>query len=146
MKIALPEKTVLNYTLSCLGKKEKEKRTMETSPELIITREEWNGWHLLLLTGKFVVKSFNEVRKYFDDLEQMPELKVAVDLTHVSMIDSSALTIILNLQKRLKAKDGQVAIIGPNPDISETFSIVGFSLAVPIYGTRATFEKSVLLK
>jgi anti-anti-sigma factor len=57
------------------------------------------------------------------------------------MIDSSALTTILNLQKRLNKKGGQVAIIGPNAEITETFSIVGFSLAVPVYSTRQVFEK-----
>jgi anti-anti-sigma factor len=119
---------------------------MEPSTELSISREVWNEWRLLHLKGKFVVKSFNIVRNLFDELEHLTTPRVAVDLTHVSHIDSSALTIILNLQKRLKARGGQAVIIGPNAEISETFSIVGFSLAVPVYSSRAVFEKSVLQK
>ncbi|MBN1130468.1 MAG: STAS domain-containing protein [Chitinispirillaceae bacterium] len=117
---------------------------MEQPADLSITSETWNDWHILHLKGKFVVKSFNTVRMVFDKLERLDTPRVAVDLTSVSQIDSSALTIILNLQKRLKARGGQATIIGPNPEISETFSIVGFSLAVPVYSTRAVFEKSLL--
>jgi anti-sigma B factor antagonist len=115
---------------------------METPSELSMTREEWNTWQIINLKGRFVVKSFNLVRKILDEIESRPQPKVAVDMSNVVQIDSSALTILLNLQKRLKEKQGQVAIIGPNAEISETFSIVGFSLAVPVYSSRAIFEKS----
>jgi anti-anti-sigma factor len=116
---------------------------MEPSVDLSISREAWNKWHILNLTGKFVVKSFNRVRAAFDEIELLEAPHVAVDLTNVAQIDSSALTIILNLQKRLKEKNGQVAVIGPNAETSETFSIVGFSLAVPVYSTRRIFEKKM---
>ena len=118
-----------------------KKRVAKPGAELSITRETWNKWHILKLTGKFVVKSFNSVRVFFDEIELLENPYVAVDLTGVTMIDSSALTTILNLQKRLNKKGGQVAIIGPNAEITETFSIVGFSLAVPVYSTRQVFEK-----
>ncbi|MBN2037045.1 MAG: STAS domain-containing protein [Chitinispirillaceae bacterium] len=114
---------------------------MESASDLSIRREEWNGWQILNLAGPFVVKSFNTVRRLFDELEATPQPRVAVDMTSVGQIDSSALTVILNLQKRLKAKGGRLAVIGPSKDISETFSIVGFSLAVPVYSSRSTFEK-----
>jgi anti-anti-sigma factor len=113
---------------------------MEPTGDLSINREAWNKWHILNLRGKFVVKSFNRVRAAFEEIELFEVPLVAVDLTKVTQIDSSALTIILNLQKRLREKRGQVAVIGPNAEISETFSIVGFSLAVPVYSTRQVFE------
>ena len=116
---------------------------MNPTVELSISRETWNEWTILNLKGKFVVKSFNRVRTIFDELEARPNPCVAFDLSRVEQVDSSALTIILNLQKRLKAKGGQAVIIGPNPEISETFSIVGFSLAVPVYGSRQVFEKKI---
>jgi anti-anti-sigma factor len=119
----------------------KEPDAMESASDLSIRREEWNGWQILNLAGPFVVKSFNSVRRVFDEIEETPQPRVAVDMTNVGQIDSSALTVILNLQKRLKEKGGRVAVIGPNKDINETFSIVGFSLAVPVYSSRTTFEK-----
>jgi len=116
---------------------------MNPTVELSISHETWNEWNILNLTGKFVVKSFNRVRTIFEELEVQPTPHVAVDLTRVTQIDSSALTIILNLQKRLKTKGGKAVIIGPNAEISETFSIVGFSLAVPVYASRQVFEKKI---
>jgi anti-anti-sigma factor len=126
--------------------KKGKKRVTEPTVDLSINREAWKEWYILNLTGKFVVKSFNRVRAAFEEIELLEAPHVAVDLTKVAQIDSSALTIILNLQKRLKEKGGQVAIIGPNAEISETFSIVGFSIAVPVYSTRQVFERKTCLK
>jgi anti-anti-sigma factor len=116
---------------------------METTPELSITIEPWQGWHILVLAGKFVVKTLSMVRKRFGEVEAGQSPKVAIDLTGVSQLDSGALTIVLNFQQRLKQRNGQLAVIGPGEDIREMFSIVGFSSAVPVYGTRALFEQSV---
>jgi anti-anti-sigma factor len=126
--------------------KKGKKRVTEPTVDLSINREAWKEWYILNLTGKFVVKSFNRVRAAFEEIELLEAPHVAVDLTKVTQIDSSALTIILNLQKRLKEKGGQAAIIGPNAEISETFSIVGFSIAVPVYSTRQVFERKTCLK
>jgi anti-anti-sigma factor len=129
-----------------MAPKKRKKKAMEPSNDLSFSSETWNDWQILHLKGKFVVKSFHAVRTTIDKIESQDTPRLAIDLTDVSHIDSSALTIILNLQKRLNVKGGQSAIIGPNAEISETFSIVGFSLAVPIYSTRTVFEKSVLQK
>ncbi len=119
---------------------------METTHELSIAVENWQGWHIMILAGKFVVKSISLVRKKFDEIETGQNPKVAMDLNGVTHLDSSALTVVLNFKKRLQQKNGQVAVIGPSKEIKEMFSIVGFSMAVPVYGTRAQFEKSVLSK
>jgi anti-anti-sigma factor len=119
---------------------------METSHELSITFEQWQGWHIMLLAGKFVVKSIALVRKQFDEIETGQGPNVALDLREVTQMDSSALTVVLNFQKRLHQKNGTVAVIGPSEEIREMFSIVGFSMAVPVYSTRAQFEQSVRSK
>ena len=111
--------------------------------ELTITTEKWLDWQIILLSGKFVVQSFSLVRKKFDTMETGHSPKVAIDMTGISQIDSSALTIILNFQKRLREKGGTLAIFGPNAIIKDTLLIVGFDMAVPIYNTRAMFEQSV---
>jgi anti-anti-sigma factor len=114
-----------------------------TSQELSIKNEVWCDWHIIILSGKFVVKFFATVRNLFAGIEAEQRPKVALDLTHVTQIDSSALTTILNLQKRLQEKKGRIVLIGPNSAIKETFYIVGFNLAVPIFSTRSAFEQSV---
>jgi anti-anti-sigma factor len=119
------------------------KRKMETTPELSITVEMRQGWHVMILAGKFVVKTLSVVRKRFEEIEAGQGPKVAIDLTTVTQLDSSAMTIVLNFQKRLQQKNGHVVVIGPSEEIREMFSIVGFNKAVPVYATQAQFEQSV---
>lgn len=116
---------------------------METTPELSIVLEMRQGWNVMILAGKFVVKSLSLVRKRFEVIEAELRPKVAMDLTGVTQLDSSAMTIILNFQKRLQEKNGHVVVIGPAEEIREMFSIVGFNKAVPMYSTLAQFEQSI---
>ena len=110
--------------------------------DLSVAVEKQHEWYIIVLTGKFVVKTIAMVRKVFESIQSRKSTGIALDLTHVSQIDSSALTVILNLQKRLQQKNGRAALIGPNEVIKETLFMVGFNLAVPIYNTRADFELS----
>ena len=126
--------------------KKGRRRKMETKHDLSIAVESWQGWHVIFLTGKFVIQSISLVRKKLDEFEADQNPKVAVDMSGVTQIDSSALTIVLNLQKRLRQKKGQVVVIGPSDDVKETLYLVGFNMAVPIYPTRAMFEQSVAAK
>ena len=114
----------------------------EAVRELSISTEKWRDWNIVHLDGKFVVQSFALVRNTFDAMERGNAPKVAIDMTGIAQIDSSALTIILNFQKRLQEKDGRLAIFGPNAIIKDTLLLVGFNKVVPIHGTRAMFEQS----
>jgi anti-anti-sigma factor len=118
----------------------KARKTPEPA-DLSVTVKELNGWHLIVLNGKFVVKTLSLVRKVFDSLQSRKILSVALDLTCVTQIDSSALTVMLNLQKRLQQNNSRMALIGPNEIIKETLFMVGFNLAIPIYNTLAEFEQ-----
>jgi anti-anti-sigma factor len=114
--------------------------------ELTMTTDKWNDWHIIALNGKFVVQWFSIVRNNFDAMETGHSPNVAIDMTGITQIDSSALTIVLNFQKRLQEKGGRLVIFGPNAIIKDTLLIVGFNMAVPIYNTRAMFEQSVVSK
>jgi anti-anti-sigma factor len=121
-------------------------KTGKKPADLSVAVKELNGWHCIVLTGKFVVKTLSVVRKVFDSLQSRKILHIALDLSCVTQIDSSALTVMLNLQKRLQQKNSRMALIGPNEMIKETLFMVGFNLAVPIYNTLAEFEQSVSSK
>jgi anti-anti-sigma factor len=114
--------------------------------ELTIDTDTWRDWQIVALKGKFVVQSFSVVRNKFETMETGRSHNIAIDMTGITQIDSSALTIVLNFQKRILEKGGKLAIFGPNAIIKETLVIVGFNMAVPIYNTRAMFEQSVVSK
>lgn len=121
-------------------------KTRKTPVDLSAVVEKQREWHIVVLTGKFVVKTITQVRKIIDSILSRKTLNIALDLTRVTQIDSSALTVMLNLQKQLQQKNGCVALIGPNELIKETLFMVGFNLAVPIYHTRSEFEQFVSSK
>jgi anti-anti-sigma factor len=114
-----------------------------TSQQLVIATDRWRDWQIVMLTGKFVVQSFSIVRNKLETMDTGETRNVAIDMSGITQIDSSALTIVLNFQKRLQEKGGKLVIFGPNAIIKDTLLIVGFNMAVPIYNTRAMFEQSV---
>jgi anti-anti-sigma factor len=122
----------------------KAAKTRKVPPaDLSIAVDELPGWQLIVCNGKFVVKTIAQVRKVFESLQSRKNLSIALDLSHVTQIDSSALTVMLNLQKRLQQRSCRMALIGPNEVIKETLFMVGFNLSVPIYNTRAAFEQNI---
>ncbi len=92
-----------------------------------VTRRAVNDWQVLKLDGRFVVKTLMDVRKEIDAIEAEGNLhKVAFDMTDTNYLDSSALTVMINLINRLKPNDGTFVICNPNKDVAEVLSIVGF--------------------
>jgi anti-sigma B factor antagonist len=108
-----------------------------------ISTEKWRSWNIVKIEGKFVIKFIAEIRKAFEAVKDDPSPKIALDLSQTTHLDSSAMTIMLNFQNRLKEKNGGMALFGANEDILGIITIVGFDSFVPIYRTRQDFERSV---
>jgi anti-anti-sigma factor len=112
-------------------------------PVMKITSERWQSWDIVSIEGKFVIKFVAEIRKLLDPMKDREFPKIALDLTATTHLDSSAMTLMLNFQSRLKEKNGGMAIYGANEDIMGIITIVGFDSFVPIFRTRTDFERSV---
>ncbi len=108
-----------------------------------ISTEKWHSWNIIKIEGKFVIKFVAEIRKAFETVKDGPSPKIALDLSQTTHLDSSAMTLMLNFQNRLKEKNGGMALFGANEDIMGIITIVGFDSFVPIYRTREDFERSV---
>ncbi|NLE01315.1 MAG: STAS domain-containing protein [Fibrobacter sp.] len=89
-------------------------------------------WFIIAVNGQFVVKNLMNIRAAFDKAEQQRENRVAVDLNNTTHVDSSAITLLANFQKRLLARGAKVIIFGVNKDIAEIFSIVGLDKIISI--------------
>ena len=61
-------------------------------------------------------------------------------MSDVTQIDSSAITILVNFQRRIIQKDGRLVLFGMRSDIAEIFSIVGIENMFRICSTRNDFE------
>ena len=111
-----------------------------------ITSKEYKNWTILSLNGSFTVANLMIVRSKFEEMEKKPNLKIAIDLTDVLNIDSSAIGLLTNFAKRVMKSNNFIVVFGANPDVSYIFEIVSFGHIVDVYKTREDFEKAVLLK
>jgi anti-anti-sigma factor len=113
-------------------------------PVMKISTEKWQSWNIVTIEGKFVIKFVAEIRKVLETMKDGPSPKIALDLTKTTHLDSSAMTLMLNFQSRLKERNGGMALFGANDDIRGIITIVGFDSFVPIFQTRADFEQKVV--
>lgn len=92
----------------------------------------------------FVVSLAGEV-----DLYVAPELKqqlldvvgrgathVIVDLTDTTFVDSTTLGVLIGIVRRLRANEGQLAVVCSDRNVAKTFELTGLDRVFPIYTTR----------
>jgi anti-sigma B factor antagonist len=83
------------------------------------------------------------------DLFVAPELKraiagavddgargVIVDLSEATFLDSSALGVMLDALRRVRARDGQLVVVDPTQAVSRNFEIAGVDQILDICPTR----------
>ncbi|MBN1757289.1 MAG: STAS domain-containing protein [Chitinispirillaceae bacterium] len=107
---------------------------------MVITESVSQGWHIIQLEGKFIVRNLTVIRKAFERAERESIPGIAIDLSGVSQVDSSAITILMNFQRRVIQKDGLLVLFGLRSDITEIFSIVGIDKLFRICRDREDFE------
>lgn len=106
-----------------------------------VTERIYNSWTVIALEGKFIVKNLTKIRRYFDRAVHRSHPDVAIDMGEVSQLDSSAVTILVNFQRRIVQNDGRLVLFGMNDDIAEIFSIVGIDKIFRICRNREDFEE-----
>ncbi len=116
---------------------------MQPEEELITRTEKTGDWFVIFLYGKFVVKNLTRIRQVFEEAEKALFPNTAIDLSNVTHIDSSAITLLANFHKRLLEKGSGSIIIGAAPDISEIFSIVGLDKVIPINTNQNYYENII---
>jgi len=61
---------------------------------------------------------------------------VAVNLTRVTYIDSTALRVLTDGQKRVRERRGAIVVIADQPTIKKIFRITGLGTIVPVVATE----------
>lgn len=76
--------------------------------------------------GDFNFLLLNEFRDAYSSKECIAARKHIVDLAKTKTIDSSALGMLLNMQKHLDKEDGAITIINSNEVVQKIFNITHF--------------------
>jgi len=81
--------------------------------------------YIIEINGKFNFSILTEFRKAYKD-EGLSSVEIILDLKGTDAIDSSALGMLLNLQRYFDKPDGEIKIINCNEVIEKVFRITSF--------------------
>jgi anti-sigma B factor antagonist len=93
--------------------------------------------HLVAVTGEIDLFTAPELSRRIATPIDGGCLRVIVDLTQVSFIDSSSLGVLIGAHKRLGLRDGGVVIVCDDRAIVNTFKITGLDSVFEIVSSRA---------
>lgn len=77
------------------------------------------------ISGSFDFNSLNAFRQAYSD-EAIKSAKFVIDMRSTETIDSSALGMLLNMQRFLNKADGEISITNCNPIVAKIFAITHF--------------------
>ena len=81
---------------------------------------------VISINGSFDFSLLNEFRQAYSNPE-FNNKAITIDMRRTSTIDSSALGMLLNMQRYLKKKDGEISIVNCGPVVQKVFQITHFN-------------------
>ncbi|MGM0461190.1 MAG: STAS domain-containing protein [Fibrobacterota bacterium] len=92
-----------------------------------------NNWTVASLHGAFTIKKVNKFQKIIDETLEKEHPLLAIDISDVPFLDSSALGKIITAHKSISKKGGYVCVFGANEAISSIFDTVRLPQRITVY-------------
>jgi anti-sigma B factor antagonist len=107
------------------------------SPEFAITEHPIDGErHVLSVRGEIDLFTAPELKQVLAESIEGGRIRIIVDLTETTFLDSTALGVLIGAVKRLRSRDGALAIVNIDDNIAKTFEITGLDQIFTIVPTR----------
>ena len=107
------------------------------SPEFAITEHPSEGdRHILAVRGEIDLFTAPELKQVLADSIENGRVRIVIDLTDTTFLDSTALGVLIGAVKRLRSRDGALAIVNVDENIAKTFEITGLDQIFTIRATR----------
>ena len=107
------------------------------APDFAITEQPGDDErHVLAVRGEIDLFTAPELKQVLADAIQAGRLRIVLDLTGTSFLDSTALGVLIGAVKRLRSRGGALAIVNVDENIAKTFEITGLDQIFTIVGTR----------
>ena len=84
-----------------------------------------DGTHIVAVTGEIDLFTAPEVKQRVSAPIDAGRSHVVVDLTETTFIDSSSLGVLIGAHRRLSGQDGDLVIVGTEPNVRKTLKITG---------------------
>ncbi|MCL2219129.1 MAG: STAS domain-containing protein [Chitinispirillia bacterium] len=100
-----------------------------------------NGFHIVDVIGKIDrLKDSIVLKSYVTTLfEDKGIIRVALNLSDVTYLDSGALNVLIFIQNRLQKMGGMLVLISPGEYVSDVLQLVGFDKLITIYTSEEEF-------
>lgn len=108
-----------------------------------IYHHQFHSWHILQMSGVCAIKTLNTIRHIFESLQRNGITKIALDLSTITYIDTSTVSFLYNVHKRLKLMHGSLAIYGAHESIQNIFFVEKSCGTIPTFSTCREFMKTV---
>ncbi len=107
------------------------------SPEFAITEHPTDDErHVLAVRGEIDLFTAPELKQVLAEAIEAGRVRIVVDLTNTTFLDSTALGVLIGAVKRLRSRDGALAIVNIDDNIAKTFEITGLDQIFTIVPTR----------
>ncbi|MGW4895961.1 STAS domain-containing protein [Kitasatospora sp. NPDC004240] len=92
-----------------------------------------NGWTVVPLAGDLDDWSAPDTGRLLDAVVGSGVVRLVVDLSAVTFVDSSGLNTLLGAARRARSADGQVHLAGPAPVVRDLIDLTGVGALLPLY-------------
>ncbi len=107
------------------------------APEFAVTEHPIDtARHVLAVRGEIDLFTAPELKQVLAESIEAGRTRVVVDLTETTFLDSTALGVLIGAVKRLRSRDGAMAIVNIDENIAKTFEITGLDQIFTIVATR----------
>ncbi|MEJ7628893.1 MAG: STAS domain-containing protein [Nocardioidaceae bacterium] len=101
--------------------------------DLSLSTRESAGTYIVDIGGEIDVSSSSKLRERLVGLVNEGALRLVVNLEGVEFIDSTGLGVLVGILKRIRARDGSLAIVCSNDALLRVFTITGLEKVFAIY-------------
>ncbi len=102
---------------------------------MIQTHQIQNGIDVVTITGRLVAADAPEARENLKGIVEVGEGKLVVDLSGVSFIDSSGLSVLISAFKLIRAKGGRMLLSGISKNVQTLLELTRLSEIFEMYAS-----------
>lgn len=113
-------------------------------PEFAVTEHAIDAErHVLTVHGEIDLFTAPELKQVLAECIEAGRVRIIVDLTETTFLDSTALGVLIGAVKRLRSRDGALALVNVDENISKTFEITGLDQIFTILATREEAVRAI---
>ncbi len=94
------------------------------------------GTTVLEVGGEVELANAPQLRSELLGIGDVEHPRIVVDLSQVTFIDSTGIGVLVGAIKRVRERQGELALVCPQPRVRRIFEITGLLRALSIFETR----------